>query len=188
MNIQKTFYSLIRNTFDTVSPHRWCHCSFNNVLQYLSIYVGLSALVKNQWSSLPAGQIFGVIFTYRIWGSSAWICTYCGFWGALFGCIQVIFCWLLLCSAILCSWVDPLHSCCMWFWMSDCGLFILSVSESPLKSCAYGTVLFWCGWCHRKLQPSQCCCRIIDRCEYGQRQGERTPTWKLYSTTTRIVV
>ena len=35
------------------------------MLHCLSIYVGLFVLAKNQWSSLPAGQIFGVIFTKR---------------------------------------------------------------------------------------------------------------------------
>ena len=31
--------------------------------------------------------------------------------------------WLLLYSTILCSRADSLHSCHMWFWMSDCIIF-----------------------------------------------------------------
>ena len=50
--------------------------------------------------------------------------------------------WLFLYSTILCSWADSLCSCHMWFWMSNCILFIACVSNIHWNSVL--TVPFGC--------------------------------------------
>ena len=62
--------------------------------------------------------------------------------------------WSLLNSSILCSQKVPLHSFCMWFWISDCRLLQHNI-EHPPKWCTYTDILMLHGWCHTKLLPSQ---------------------------------
>ena len=63
--------------------------------------------------------------------------------------------WSILYSAILCSQPDLLHSCHMWFWMSDCIVFLvffLAHFSIPSDS----TISLLHGWGHVKLLLSQC--------------------------------
>ena len=59
--------------------------------------------------------------------------------------------WLILFSAIPCSWADSLCFYRMWFpneWHSLAGF------EYPLKWCTYSAVWLLRGWCRMKLLPS----------------------------------
>ena len=60
--------------------------------------------------------------------------------------------WSLLFSAILHCRADSLHSCRMWFRMSDRSLFI-TCFEYPLKWCFYSVIWLLHGWCQVKPLP-----------------------------------
>jgi len=59
----------------------------------------------------------------------------------------------LLYSAILCSRADSLRTCRMWFWMSECSLFVTRIF--PRKWCTDSTLWLLQGLSHVKLLPSR---------------------------------